>query len=239
MAISITVRFGLYKVPLGILGVFTKSHSVDLKGHGEKRFKCRGSDMKRNLMSAAVAALTLTAAVPAQAITYTGTRIVGTQTAQLSITTDDTLGVLSTANILDWTVILSFVNVPFALFGPLIGGNSVAQVDGDSITALPTDLIFNFDSNGRFLFGEPPGLFGAFYCVDGAATLVGCIGPGGTENISRSGVTQISLDGSAVLASAASSGGGPVPEPGTWALMVGGFGLIGTAIRRRKMASAG
>ncbi len=32
----------------------------------------------------------------------------------------------------------------------------------------------------------------------------------------------------------AASGGGTVPEPAAWALMIGGFGLIGTALRRRR-----
>jgi hypothetical protein len=29
-----------------------------------------------------------------------------------------------------------------------------------------------------------------------------------------------------------------VPEPGTWALMIGGFGLVGGALRRRRTALA-
>jgi type VI secretion system secreted protein VgrG len=36
--------------------------------------------------------------------------------------------------------------------------------------------------------------------------------------------------------SGSGAGGGVVPEPSTWALMLGGFGLAGAALRRRRMA---
>ena len=34
------------------------------------------------------------------------------------------------------------------------------------------------------------------------------------------------------------NGGGGVPEPATWALMIAGFGLVGASIRRRRLVGA-
>jgi hypothetical protein len=36
----------------------------------------------------------------------------------------------------------------------------------------------------------------------------------------------------------ASFSNAPIPEPGTWALMIGGFGLVGAALRRRALVAA-
>jgi hypothetical protein len=33
-------------------------------------------------------------------------------------------------------------------------------------------------------------------------------------------------------------GGPKLPEPATWAMLIAGFGLVGTAVRRRRAVSA-
>lgn len=44
--------------------------------------------------------------------------------------------------------------------------------------------------------------------------------------------------GSHGFSGSSGSGGGAIPEPSTWALMIGGFGLAGTALRRRTAVAA-
>lgn len=52
------------------------------------------------------------------------------------------------------------------------------------------------------------------------------------------GVTGLGFYGDAHLDNFGTGGSGAVPEPTTWALMLGGFGLAGAALRRRRAAIA-
>ena len=63
--------------------------------------------LMKTILAASVA---MVAATQAQAITYTGTRTIGSGFANLSITTDDTIGVLSTANITAFNIFISNAN---------------------------------------------------------------------------------------------------------------------------------
>jgi hypothetical protein len=47
------------------------------------------------------------------------------------------------------------------------------------------------------------------------------------------GIDNISFD-----VSRTNGGPGPIPEPATWALMIGGFGIAGAMLRRRRMVAA-
>mgnify|MGYP003583926585 CR=1 FL=1 len=64
--------------------------------------------------------------------------------------------------------------------------------------------------------------------VDNAGNifLVGEIGPGQTGSGGPSGILKFARAG----------GAGAVPEPATWAMMIGGFALAGSTLRRRKLA---
>ncbi len=65
----------------------------------------------------ALAALLATASVT-NAATYIGTRTVGDATAQFSITTDNTIGVIGKSNITDWTFSLTRGAVTKTFSGP-------------------------------------------------------------------------------------------------------------------------
>ena len=170
----------------------------------------------------------------ANAITYTGTRTAGTATAQLSITTDDTIGVLTTANVVDWTIAMTDGSSSFTLLGPLSGANSNLLVSGTALSATATDLIFNFSAGSGFALFQAPsvGSGQTFYCPQ----INGCFdfsGPGeGIDPRNDFLFQRNSLTGSVVLAT---SGG--VPEPATWGMMLGGFSLVGGAMRTRKKAT--
>lgn len=98
-------------------------------------------------------------------------------------------------------------------------------------------------------FTDDPGLFNLRFTYTGASTLdlsnidfTGLTAEsilGGVTNDGFSAVT-VKVDGSAVGTKVYSIGqvGVPfgVPEPAAWAMMLGGFGLVGAAVRRRRHA---
>lgn len=180
----------------------------------------------------------LLAVVPgtgAQAATYVGTRNAGAATATLSVTTDDTLGVLRAANILDWTIRLTLGANTSTLFGPDSGDTSAVQVRGTQLTATATNLLFNFSGplNSYLLFQSNVG-DRSLYCVQ----TTNCFDQNQGEEIINLGPTFTVFDrdletGVQVLASVTPA----VPEPASWAMMMLGFGCMGYAMRRTNRVS--
>ena len=209
--------------------------------------------MKFDFRAAALAAFALAAATAADATTYLGTRAIGAGSANLSITTDGTLGVVTASNILDWTIVLNGVSGSATLNGPLSGNNSTLYFTNSfgtttptALTATATDLSFDYAN-------YPPGvnnsaeylLFVRFFtsgynylCIqqNSCANFIGgndSVRIQHNANFAESYSSAI-LTGVQVIASVPS---GAVPEPASWALMIVGFGLAGSALRTRRRAT--
>jgi hypothetical protein len=143
-----------------------------------------------------------------------------------AITTDGTLGSISSANIVDWNLVLTGAGGPFTLTGPLSGNDSLVSTGGNDLTATSNDLVFNFSGgDGGWLFFEPPPFIGEhFFCV--VANSSEC-------NVSESIVVDIfqgdnqtsAQTGDVTIASA-------VPEPSAVTLLL--TVLLGVAFVARK-----
>jgi hypothetical protein len=182
----------------------------------------------KHALWAAGAAIALVSAAPVSAITYVGTRAVGSASAQLSITTDDTLGVLNAANVTDWTIVLG----SGADSATLTTANSEVLVAGTALFADATGLYFDFAGEGRFLF-RTLNIVRPAYCMD-SGIFSHCVNNEvQLENVSFQGnEVFVHRFRNELLATSAA-----VPEPDSWALMIGGLGMIGGAARRRARAS--
>lgn len=192
--------------------------------------------MKKIIAAAAM----LAAANEANAATYLATRTVGTMTAQLSVTTDDTIGVLTGANIVDWTIKLSGQSRNATLEGYFGSENSRVEIKGTALSATATDLLFDFSLNSQaymlFQVNDTSDIstFRSLYCVQ----TWNCYDQNHGEEIIGIGFLDAVHDtgaktGVQVLASTT-----PVPEPASWAMMIAGLGVVGTAMRRRRVAIA-
>lgn len=147
-----------------------------------------------------------------------------------TITTDGTLGVLSAANVTAFGITIDDGDSSFFLDGY---GNAQLDVTGSGFTATATGLFFDFSGTGYALFQNP--FIGSginFLCFAGSLC-------GGDSN--RISITVDEFGGGIAqtgIQQVATRAGGVVPEPATWAMMIGGLGLAGGALRTRRRTVA-
>jgi len=124
---------------------------------------------------------------------------------------------------------LTFAN-PVRAFGS--GFNYITPLDGGA-PFQPHPTISAYDMRG--------GLIARYDLVTSAPIAT----PGAIDAFAFRGIDAgaaiiktFALSGYGIVMSAISIGS-PTPEPATWVLMIGGFGLVGLALRRRTLAQAG
>lgn len=148
-----------------------------------------------------------------------------------TITTDGTIGVIQTGNILGWDLHLND-NIRPGLDFELTPVNSGIWFDtGNGLSASATTLSFNFSApNAVFIIqGTNPHGFSSGYnyfcfqassgpCVQGETIVPDYYAVDGVSATGFSGVTP--LNGA--------------PEPATWAMLLLGFGGLGAVMRTRR-----
>ena len=146
-----------------------------------------------------------------------------------TITTDGTLGSIGSGNITAWNLNLSGGAATFNLNN---GNSGVFLTVPSHVTATAQNLFFDYGTpdNGYLLFQVSFGSGAQYWCNAAGIGTSTCF-QGATvtpQSIFDPSVQVEARTGVQIIATA-----GAVPEPAAWGLMLAGFGLVGTAIRRR------
>jgi PEP-CTERM motif len=172
-------------------------------------------NMRSKIAAAALFAACASPAAAAVKYDFVATSSYGGASGSFSFTTADYINSASSSGTYIAIADLTSCSVTFG------GGTCGTQLllnNASQFTAQPADAIS---------FGTALGRGAAYYFADGALT--------------REGSYSSLLFGSAQAATLRVSlvpTGGAVPEPATWAMMLVGFGAMGTAIRRRRSTVA-
>ena len=180
---------------------------------------------------AASALLSVASAAQAAPIVYTVNDYVGAVGHITgTVTTDGTIGQLGAGNFLSWNLSVAGNGAS----DTLTSGNSGIFIGGTATSATAHDIFFDFsDLNPSYLLVQKVFSSGANY-VCAASTVYPSTPCLQGATVAPQAYTDPSaqfqqFEGRVSIASVA----GAVPEPATWAMMIGGFGLAGASLRRR------
>lgn len=185
------------------------------------------------LIAYALAAALLAGTATAANITYAVNDFVG-PFGHLTgtVVTDGTIGTLSGSNFLSWT----FNVQGNGATDVLTNANSNVFLSGSSTSATASNILFDFGntspsyllfqknfSSGTSYICAASTAFPSTPCFQGASLV-----PQGYTDPSAQYSTPSGIQSVATA----------VPEPAAWAMMISGFGLMGAALRRRRVTVA-
>lgn len=182
--------------------------------------------------SAAIGVLALgplIASVAEANITYNVNRAVGSGSVSGFFETDGTLGVLSAANFVNWSITIQASNVNGGFpTSSVLGGSGLAE-HGSGVSATANDILFDFGGSDLFFTYTASG---DWWCVAGSNG--GCFIPN-AESIGYDDNTFAvgqSTPYQGVQSIASVDSNGRVPEPGVLSMI--GLALGGLALMRRR-----
>lgn len=185
---------------------------------------------RKSVMAVGGMALVIFLSSQASAQTYYGALTIGDHSSTYSITTDGTLGAINRDNIISFSVMLS-TSAGVESFSSATGG--VVSSNGSALSATSTDLLFDYELFAPYNFL----LLCSFIATCGATTYIQFENNGGIDydsmRFNSGAIVDTPRRGVRSIASVPGTNSA-VPEPGTWAMMLLGFGAIGYSMRRRR-----
>ncbi|QYE33386.1 PEPxxWA-CTERM sorting domain-containing protein (plasmid) [Polymorphobacter sp. PAMC 29334] len=181
------------------------------------------------LLVGVIVFLTATVATAAP-ISYNVNQIIGLGSVVGTIETNGSFGTLTQSDIVGFDLVVSGPGASVEL----TQADSVVRTTGSDFGASASNLFFDYSgASGYLLFQQSS--FGTgmkYYC--NASVFDTCFeGASAVPEAFNNASAQVEpRTGNQVIASAA----GMVPEPASWTLMIGGFGMVGGCMRRRSTA---